>query len=206
MSDAFSPAIQVESPVLRVRKHGRVLTFPVLVMVVTAAATGFFVGALDEPWMNWLAAAAALALFLTLGVAPVLAWLTNRVVITNRRVIMRRGLFVHHRNEVSLARVREVRSRRGPLQQLFGSGDIELIVGTETPTVLRDVPQPTTIVDALQTLIEQDFARVAAASNVAGATTVFGAPATVQGTGHVTGQVTGQATAGFDRLINSSII
>lgn len=198
MSEAFSPAIQVEKPVLRVRRHGRALTLPVVVMVATAAASGFFVGALDEPWMNWLAGAAALVLFLALGVAPVLSWLSNRVVVTNRRVIIRRGLLVHHRNEVSLARVREVRSRRGPLQQLFGSGDIELIVGTETPTRLLDVAQPTIIVNALQTLIEQDFARVAAASSVAGVTTVL--------EGQRDGQLNGQATAGFDRAINTSII
>ena len=152
-------SIQVETVVVRLRRHGRRLVLPVLVLIALAAASGFWVGALPEPWMNWGAGAGAILLALLFGIGPVFAWLSERVIVTNRRVIMRRGLFVHHRIEVPLGRVREVRLRRGAWQRLFGSGDVELIVGNDAPTVVRDVPAPGLLVDAVQQLIEQNFAR-----------------------------------------------
>lgn len=152
-----------ERTLLRLRRHGRALVLPVLVMLVLAAAAGYFVGRLREPWMNWAAGGCAIALFLLLGLVPVLRWLSNRVIITDRRVIMRRGLFVHHRSEVPLSRVREVRSRRGPGQRIFGSGDVELLYGPDDPVLLRDVPGPRAVTNALQLLLENAYALAATA-------------------------------------------
>jgi len=159
------PQVQVEVPVLSLRRHGRHLTLPVLLLIAIAAAAGFWVGTLPEPWLNWAAGIGAAVLALLLGVAPILGWLATRTTITNRRVIQRSGFFVHHRSEVPLSRVRGVRSTRGPVQRLFGSGDVELLVADES-TVLSDVPGCAIVVDALQELIERDFAlRGAAASS-----------------------------------------
>jgi len=143
--------------VMRVHRHGRRLALPVLVLIVLAAASGFFIGDLPEPWMNWVAGAGAAALALLLGIMPIFAWLTNRVTVTSRRVILRDGFFVHRRSEIPMSRVREVRSRRGPLQRLFGSGDVHLLVGPDAPTILRDLPKPELVIDALQELIERNF-------------------------------------------------
>ncbi|MGK0741583.1 PH domain-containing protein [Leucobacter sp. Z1108] len=159
------PPIQAESVVLRLRRHGRALTLPVLILAALAVAAGFWVGALPEAWMNLAAAGGAAALALLLGVGPVLSWLTRRTIITNRRVIARSGVFVQHRSEVPLSRVREVRSRRTLVQRMFGSGDIELVGGAGGvggSTVLRDVPGFDAVADALQELVEQDFTRAQA--------------------------------------------
>lgn len=162
---AFTPAsaapggapAQAEVSVLSLRRHGRHLFFPVLALIAIAAATGFWVGGLPEAWMNWASGIAALALAALLGIGPILDWLVTRSTITSRRVIQRRGFLVHHRSEVSLALVRGVRSTRGPVQRMFGSGDVELLVGAEEPVVLHDVPGCAGVVDALQELIEQNF-------------------------------------------------
>jgi membrane protein YdbS with pleckstrin-like domain len=156
-----TPTAEEDAPreqlVLSVRRHGRVLVLPVLLLLVLAPVSGFFVGRLPEQWMNWAAALGAVAVALLLCIGPVLGWLVNKVTITSRRVIVRSGFFVHRRSEVPLSRVREVRMKRGPVQQLFRSGDIELMVGADTPLVLRDRPGPVVIVDALQELIEKNF-------------------------------------------------
>lgn len=151
--------VEVERPILSVRRQGRILTLPVLLLIALAAAAGYFVGSLPEAWMNWAAGLGALAIALLLGIGPILGWLTHRITITSRRVIVRRGFFVHHRSEIPLSRVREVRSKRGPLQRMAGAGDVELLVGPDAPTLLRDVPGPDAIVDALQELIEQNYLR-----------------------------------------------
>lgn len=149
--------VQVEAVVVRLHRHGRRLVLPVLVLIALAAASGYWVGALPEPWLNWAAAAGAVVLALLLGVLPIFAWLADRATVTNQRVIIRRGLFTHRRSEVPLTRVREVRLRRGIVQRLFGSGDVELLVGIEGATVLRDVPRPGLVVAAVQELIEVNY-------------------------------------------------
>lgn len=159
MTQPSEQPVQVESVVVRLRRHGRRLTLPVLLLIALAAASGFWVGALPETWMNWTAGLGAAAIALLLGVGPILSWLTDRAIITDRRVLLRHGVFVQRRTEVALSRVREVRTRRGPVQRIFGSGNVELLVGPESPVVLRDVPSPNLIADALQELLERNFIR-----------------------------------------------
>lgn len=142
--------------VLRFRRHGSHLTFPVVVLLAVAAAAGYWVGALPAPWMNALAGVGAAAIGLLFGVFPILAWLAQRTTVTTRRVIVRSGFFVRHRSEVAFARVREVRSRRNVAQRMRGSGDIDLLVGIER-VVLKDVPGVEGVIDALQELSERNY-------------------------------------------------
>lgn len=145
-----------EVVVARFRPHGKRLVFPIIVLLVVAAASGYWVGALPEAWMNLLAALGAVLIALLLGIIPILTWLTRRTTITTRRVIVRSGFFVRHRSEIMLARVREVKSRRSLAQRMRGSGDIELLQGIER-TVLSDVPGVETVIDALQELSERNY-------------------------------------------------
>lgn len=147
---------QPEVVVLRVRRQGRRLVWPAIGLIVIAAGAGFWVGSLSETWMNIAAAAAAVVLALLLGIMPILAWLSHHATITSRRVILRHGVLVRHRSEVSFARMREVRSRRGPVQRMFGAGDIDMLVGAESVT-LRDVPGVTLVADAMQELVERNY-------------------------------------------------
>lgn len=147
---------QAENSLLSMRRHGRILTLPLVLLIAVVGAGGYFVGNLPEPWMNWAAGLGAAAIVLLCCIGPLLSWLSNRTTITNRRVIVRSGFFVHRRVEVPLSRVREVRSKRNPIQRMFGSGNVELIVGSET-TVLRDLPASGALVDALQELIERNY-------------------------------------------------
>lgn len=151
---------QPEVVVLRFRRHGRRLAFPAIVMIAVAGAAGYWVGALPDAWMNLVAAAAAAAVGLLLGIVPVLAWTARRTTVTTRRVIVRRGILVHQRNEVPLSRVREVRARRGPIQRLWGSGDIELLHGSESLRI-EDAPGAVRIADALNDLMERNYAHEA---------------------------------------------
>ncbi|QBE48620.1 PH domain-containing protein [Leucobacter triazinivorans] len=147
---------QPEAVVLRFRRHGWRLAPPVIALAAVAAAAGYWVGNLPEAWMNLLAAGVAVLLGLLLGVLPVLAWLAHRTTITTRRVIVRRGLFVHQRSELALGRVREVKTRRGVLQRVRGAGDIELLHGAESLR-LDDLPGVQGIADALRELVERNY-------------------------------------------------
>lgn len=147
---------QPEIVVLRFRRHGRRLVWPVLALIAIAGAAGFWVGALPAAWMNLAAAAGGILLALLLGVLPVFSWLAHRTTVTTRRVIRRQGLFSRQRSEVPLGRVREVRSRRGLGQRVWGAGDIELLHGAESLTLV-DVPGSERVADALQELMERNY-------------------------------------------------
>lgn len=150
------PQVAVETVVVRVRRHGRHLTWPIVVLIAVAGAGGYFIGALPETWMNIAAAAGAAFLIIFAGIGPILTWLSKRVVVTTRRVIVHYGFFVRHRSEVSLARVREVKSRQNPIQRLWGSGDIDLFVGSEA-TRIPDAPGLNDLHRAIQELAERSY-------------------------------------------------
>ena len=161
LDDALRPAsaahLRPEVVVFRLRSHGRRLFFPVLALLLIAAASGFFLGSFPEGWQNALALAGAAVLLLLLVLFPLCAWLAQTDTVTTRRVIVRRGFFVRHRSEISLGRIREVRSRRSVLQRIFGSGTVELLIGGDAPLALVDVPGMERVVDALQELIERSY-------------------------------------------------
>lgn len=145
-----------ELVVVRFRRHGNRLVFPSIVLLGLSCAAGYWVGALPSPWMNLAALSGAVLLGLLLGVIPILRWLTTRTTVTTRRVIARSGFFVRYRSEVMLGRVREVKSSRSIAQRLRGSGDIELLHGTER-TVLVDVPGVVGVINAIQELSERNY-------------------------------------------------
>lgn len=146
-----------EVVVLRFRRHGRHLFLPVLLLIAVPGVTAFFAGTFPESWMNVLLLVGGAAVFVLFGLLPVLAWLARRTTVTTSRTIVQRGLFVRHRSEVPLARVREVRTRQGLWKRIWGAGDIDLHVGAEV-AVLQDVPGVRAVADALQDLVQRNFA------------------------------------------------
>lgn len=157
LGPAPEPPSRPEVVVLRVRRHGRHLTVPVVLLFAIAAATGYWVGSFAQPLANVAAGIAAILLSILLVFLPILTWLAERTTITTRRVIMRRGFFVRHRLEISLSRVSEVRTRRTVGQRMHGSGDIDLCVGPDRTTV-ADVPGMTRVAEAVQELVARTAA------------------------------------------------
>ncbi|MGA1835589.1 PH domain-containing protein [Herbiconiux sp. 11R-BC] len=143
-----------ETVLLRTRPHARRLVLPVLVLFATVTAYGWYGWRLPEEWQNWTAFGAACGLVFFVVLLPFLAWLGHRYTVTSRRVIARRGLLVRHRQDVYLARVSDVRLRRGPLQAAFGTGDVRVIAGPELTLVLHDVPSARLVAELLGELTE----------------------------------------------------
>lgn len=133
-------AAPAEHVVARIRRHGRVLLLPTLLLIAACGATGYFVWGLEESWMQ-LAVWGGLAVVVIFGwIVPLVWWLGQRCTITTRRVIARSGFFVRLRQEVLYTRVYDVSVRRSPLQSMLRSGDVLINTGSEKPVVLRDVP------------------------------------------------------------------
>jgi hypothetical protein len=135
-----------ERVVARLRRHGRVLALPALLLIATVGATAYLVPALE----GWPQTATLLGCAL-----PYLAWLASRATITTHRVIVRRGLFVRVRRELWHRRGYDVQVSRSWLQGVIGAGDVRLETGHEVPVVLRDVPGPLAVQAALHELMAE---------------------------------------------------
>lgn len=158
---ALRPASEVnlrpEVVVVRLRRQASILTLPVIVLLGTALAAGYFIGSFEEGWMNWLAIAVALLLVVALVLLPLSIWLGNTTTITTRRIIVRRGLLTRTRTEVALGRIREIRVRASLWQRPLRTGTIQLVTELEKPVELVDVPGVNGIVDMLHELLDRTY-------------------------------------------------
>ncbi len=151
-----------ERVVARLRPHGRALFWPSLALIAAVGAVGYFQGSLPLPWENALLPVAAALVIVLLWLLPLLFWLGKRYIITTRRIIFRRGFFVRVRQELLHSRGYDVTVRKGVLQSVFGSGDIEINTGLEHPVVLRDTPNADLVQGALHDLMEASLNPIAA--------------------------------------------
>lgn len=155
MSDeTAAPTPEAERVIARLRPHGRVLLLPNLILIATVGVTGYFAGNLPEEWENTALLIGAGAVIVLFWLLPTLSWLARRFVITSRRIVVRQGLFVHNRQELLHSRGYDVRVRRSPVQRMFRTGTVEVRTGPERPLVLRDIPRPDLVQEALHDLIE----------------------------------------------------
>ncbi|GAB2982737.1 PH domain-containing protein [Frigoribacterium salinisoli] len=144
-----------ERVLVRLRPHGRTLTLPAVAAVLLSAVTGFGLGVAPEDWQRSLVAAVGAALLVLTGLLPSLRWAATRYVVTDRRVVVRRGLVVRTRQEVLHGRGYGVTVRRSALQAAFRSGDVLLVAGGDPPVVLTDVPTVRLVQATLQDLVER---------------------------------------------------
>ncbi|MFD1715554.1 PH domain-containing protein [Amnibacterium flavum] len=140
----------------RLHSSARRLLLPAILVIVVCAATGYLTGNLPETWQNIALPVVAVVIVILGGVAPFIAWASRVHVITTRRVISRSGVFTRTRSEVLHHRSNRLSLRQGPLQALFGSGDITVSVsfpeGREFR--IRDIPQVDLVHAALEDLAE----------------------------------------------------
>ncbi|QTX05295.1 PH domain-containing protein [Agromyces archimandritae] len=145
---------QPERVVARLRRHGRVLALPVVFALAIAGAAGYLAGTLEPGWQSALMWSAAAVGVVFLVVLPFMSWLTRRWTITTRRVILRHGVFVRVRKELLHSSGHRVEVRRGPLQAVFGSGDVRIDTDRDMTVVLKDVPGPAVVQAALLELMD----------------------------------------------------
>ena len=143
-----------ERVVVRMRSHGRALVLPSLLLCGIAFGTTFAIGRVDWPMWDLVVWTVAIVLAVVLSVVPTLAWLSRRVVVTSRRVIVR-SAFGGSKRDVPLARVHDVTLRRQGIQAVLGSGDVLLSTGGDQPVTLADVPSASLVQRTLTDLVAQ---------------------------------------------------
>lgn len=163
-----------ERVIVLLRAHARALVLPVIVLLAAAGGAAYGATAFDDPWLRLAVAVAGALAVIVLAIAPYVRWLATHVLITTRRIVIRRGLLVRSRQELLHSRSYDVQLRQGGLQRLFRSGDILVNTGLDRPIVLRDLPRAALVQEALVDLMEHSRSSVADARRQTGATPLAG--------------------------------
>ena len=142
--------------VARLRPHARALFWPSVFLIAVSGGTAYLSSVVPEPWQETAVLGVGAGLAVLLWLLPLLSWLARRYTITTRRVVLRSGLLVRHRQEVLHSRSYDLVVRQNAVQSLFRSGDVHINTGHERPVVLVDVPGVDLVQAALTDLMEQN--------------------------------------------------
>lgn len=148
-----------ETVVARLRPHSRELFWPHVLLILLAAALGYFSGLLREPWQAATLLAATAVVAVAGRLVPLLRWASAHYTVTTRRVVVRRGILVRSRQEVLLSRIGDITVRRRGLQSAFRSADVLINAAGDRSVVLRDVPAGDLVKEALHDLVELSGSR-----------------------------------------------
>jgi uncharacterized membrane protein YdbT with pleckstrin-like domain len=149
-------SVQREAIVARIRSHTRVLLFPGIILVAAAGALGYYFGSFAEDWQNIALLSAGAFLIVVAWLLPYFRWLARKYTITTRRVVLSSGVFVRVRQELLHSRGYDVTVRQNWVQRMFGSGDLLINAGHDSPVILRDIPSVSITQAALHDLMENN--------------------------------------------------
>lgn len=138
-----------EQVVLHRHPHWKRLIGPVLVLILTTAASAFVAAVVNT--MDWQATAKNV-LFIVIGVIwlvvigwltvwPFLSWWTTHFVITDRRVMFRHGLLTRSGIDIPLARINSVEFRHGLTDRLMRTGTLVIESASQDPLEFHDIPR-----------------------------------------------------------------
>jgi membrane protein YdbS with pleckstrin-like domain len=140
-----------EQVLTRTRATPRKLFWPSAGALAVLALGGYALGWLSraavppelvqwQPLLVTVAAVGGVLLLLRMFLRPLLRWLAARYILTNQRLIHRRGVTRRSLYEVPLAAVHQVGVTQSLVQRPFGSGTLTLDLGFGRSVSYRDVP------------------------------------------------------------------
>jgi len=144
-----------EHVVVDVRPHWKYLAGPVLAVAIVVAGS---VVALVENVARWaeFALAALLILCLLWLAGRYIRWVTTSFVVTNDRLILRKGILRRSVREILLDRLTDISYNQTLLDRIMGCGDILLeSPGRDSQEVFPDLPRPVKIQNEIYRLINE---------------------------------------------------
>jgi uncharacterized membrane protein YdbT with pleckstrin-like domain len=146
-----------ERLVLLLRPHVKALIVPVIVLLVTAPATALLAGLVPEGGMQtpmrWALVVVELLVLARWVVWPFLVWWNTIYAITDRRLVLRSGVFNRSGHDMPLSRLNDVRFSHTVIERVLGCGTLVVeSAGESGQLVLDDVPRVEQVQRALYRL------------------------------------------------------
>jgi uncharacterized membrane protein YdbT with pleckstrin-like domain len=142
------------------RPHWKALVFPAAIFLATLFIGFYALASIDVSQVRVLIGIAMVLIILWFCLKPVLDWWTTNYVFTDRRVIVRSGLFVRRGRDMPLSRINDVSFVHTPLERVLNSGSLFIESGgTNGQLVIRNVPDVEAIQSEISRLRERDDER-----------------------------------------------
>jgi uncharacterized membrane protein YdbT with pleckstrin-like domain len=133
-----------EQVVVHRHPHWKMLVLPVLALLLVVGVASFLAALVSaQAWAAWAwlgLAAAGLALVGRFTLYPVVRWRTTHFVVTDRRVLVREGVFTRHGMDIPSKRINSVQFRQGLLDRILGSGTLVIESDSDESLEFDDVP------------------------------------------------------------------
>lgn len=134
-----------ESIVRQFRPHWRMLAIPILwaVAAIVASVLLFIYVPEDNRVIVWIGAGLMAAALIPLTVVPIIQWWFTAYILTNERLITRKGVLAKSGIEISLENISNVWFNQNVLERLLRSGDLLIESAGETgQSRFSDIPDP----------------------------------------------------------------
>ncbi|HEU5033725.1 MAG TPA: PH domain-containing protein [Mycobacteriales bacterium] len=153
-----------EAVVLDLHPHWKQLVGPLLLLpVVVGLATylTFLVpgGSAQAP-LRWAIVGVAVLVLLRFTLWPFLRWQTTRYVLTNRRVVIRTGVFGRSGRDIPLTRVNDVSFQHSLFERMLRCGTLTIeSAGENGQVVLPEVPKVELVQREVYRVVEAEVRR-----------------------------------------------
>lgn len=134
-----------EKIVSQFRPHWRLLFIPVLWVVAAIAAIVLYIQFtdIDNDILNLVVVVVIAASLIPLTVAPLVRWWFTHYVLTNERLITRRGVVARSGIEIPLENINDVQFTQNVIERLLRSGDVLIeSAGEAGQSRFTDIPDP----------------------------------------------------------------
>lgn len=153
-----------EKVVRSIHPHSMTVLGAVCVGLLLAAAAIFASWATPNDtkgnWIQWICVAVAVLLGIPLVIVPFLRWRTTHYVITDRRVMVRRGILTKAGKDITLSKITDVSFQQTFLDRVIRSGTLNIeSAGDSADELLRNIPHSDEVQQLVNHLIDQDANR-----------------------------------------------
>jgi uncharacterized membrane protein YdbT with pleckstrin-like domain len=159
-----------EEVVLDLHPHWKRLIVPALLVPIVAGVASYLAflvpdGSVRAP-LRWGIVALSLLVLARWSVWPFLKWVTTRYVLTNRRVVIRNGVFARSGRDIPLTRVNDVSFRHSLVDRMLGCGTLTIeSAGEHGQVILPEVPTVELVQRQVLRRAEEESLRVARATD-----------------------------------------
>ena len=159
-----------EQVVLDLHPHWKRILLPALLIPVVVGLATYLVfivpdGSARTP-LRWAIVAVAVVVLLKWSLWPFLQWLTTRYVLTNRRVVIRSGVFSRSGRDIPLTRVNDVSFQHSLIDRMLRCGTLTIeSAGEHGQVVLPEVPQVESVQRQVLRHAEDESLRVSRATD-----------------------------------------
>ncbi|MFC9787686.1 PH domain-containing protein [Rhodococcus sp. NPDC127528] len=136
-----------EELLLHRHPHWKMLLLPAVTFIAATAVAGF-VGGLAQARLDGTARTVALLVVLVAWLAivgwrclgPLITWKSTHFIVTDRRVLIRHGVFAHTGIDIPMGRISNVQFRHGLVDRMLRTGTLVIGSAADDPLEFDDVP------------------------------------------------------------------